>query len=63
MYNVIYINIDGVVYSGTDRANAVKAWKMAAEDYRPFEVNITTNYDIYTNTPAPQRSNLYWTCD
>lgn len=54
-FNVIYININGMVNSEVDRTNAVQAWRMVAEDYRPFEVNITTNYSVYSNTPVKNR--------
>lgn len=53
--NVIYINVDGMVYNSADRARAVLAWRMASEDFRPFNVNITTSSSVYNSTAIANR--------
>lgn len=66
----VYLDFDGEVVSGTswvngDTINAVSSgfsdeeittiWKVMTEDFRPFNLNVTTNRDVYEATPLNQR--------
>jgi len=66
---VIYLDFDGQVVSGTawnsgntvnaqastmSSANIIQIWKRISEDYRPFDVNITTD-SVRFNNAAPNK--------
>ncbi len=66
----VYLDFDGEVVSGTRWAggatiNAVPSgfsdekitniWRIMAEDFRPFNINITTNRDIFEAAPVNRR--------
>jgi len=67
---VIYLDFDGQVVSGTlwnsgttvnalpstmNSANIILIWKRISEDYRPFDVNITTDSVRFNNAPPNKR--------
>ena len=67
---VIYLDFDGQKVSGTgwnsgnlvnalpstmSSANIVVIWKRMSEDYKPFDVNITTDSMRFNNAPPNQR--------
>ena len=66
----VYLDFDGEVVSDTswvdgDTINAASSgfnddeittiWKIMTEDFRPFNLNVTTNRDVYEATPLNQR--------
>ncbi len=53
--NVVYINWSTIGSSPEAIATLVKGWRLSAEDFRPFNVNITTNVSIFNNTPVSNR--------
>lgn len=73
---VIYLDFDGHVCSGTlwNSGNTINAlpstvtnnnkiiiWKRMCEDYRPFDVNITTDSVRFNNAPANRRIRIVFT--
>src|SRR3954466_12695895 len=67
---VIYLDFDGQVVSGTswDNGNTINAqpsiassaqileiWKRVSEDYRPFDVDITTDSNSFNNAVPTKR--------
>lgn len=73
---VIYLDFDGHVCSGTlwnsgntvnalpstvSNANKVIIWKRMCEDYRPFDVNITTDSVRFNNAQANRRIRIVFT--
>ncbi len=70
---VIYLDFNGQVVSGTlwnsgntinalastiSTVNMVQVWKRVSEDFRPFDVNITTDSNCFNNAPANQRTRV-----
>ncbi len=66
----VYLDFDGEVVSNTQWAsgNTIDAqpsgfsdakiteiWRIMAEDFRPFDINITTNRSVFENTPINKR--------
>ncbi|WP_054981551.1 PPC domain-containing protein, partial [Pseudoalteromonas sp. P1-9] len=45
-------------FSDNERYLMWLAWKEMAEDYAPFDVNITTSQSVYNNTPVVNRSQI-----
>ncbi len=67
---VVYLDFDGEVVTGTRWAGGrqidaqspgfsdeqiLRIWKIMAEDFRPFNINITTKRDLYEATPRNRR--------
>jgi hypothetical protein len=67
---VIYLDFDGQVVSGTSwnsgntinasasglsNSNKIIVWKRVSEDYRPFDVNVTTEESRFNAAPANKR--------
>ncbi|MDH7448320.1 Ig-like domain-containing protein [Aquimarina sp. 2201CG14-23] len=67
---VIYLDFDGEVVSGTSWVSGgtinaaspnfsdqkiIAVWKIMAEDFRPFNLNVTTNRAIFDATPRNRR--------
>jgi hypothetical protein len=67
---VIYLDFDGQVVSGTawnsgntinaapstiSNANKIAVWKRVSEDYRPFDVNVTTDSTRFNNANPAKR--------
>ena len=48
-------DIDTNSFSATDRYNMWLAWREAAEDYAPFDINVTTSEAVYLTTPVTNR--------
>lgn len=46
------INAQGTGYSD---AKITNIWRIMAEDFRPFDINITTNRTVFDNTPINKR--------
>lgn len=42
--------------SGMSDQDKYLAWRVVAEDFAPFNINITTNETLYNNTPITQRT-------
>ncbi|MCI5168542.1 MAG: hypothetical protein D3903_21220, partial [Candidatus Electrothrix sp. GM3_4] len=42
-------------FSSTDQYNMWLAWREAAEDYAPFDINVTTSEAVYLATPVTNR--------
>ena len=73
---VIFLDFDGHVAVGTlwnsgnavnalpstaSNANKILIWKRICEDYRPFDVNVTTDSLRFNNAPANQRIRIVFT--
>lgn len=73
---VIYLDFDGQVVSGTSwnggntinalpstvsAANMRLIWQRISEDYRPFEVNVTTDSMRFNNAPSNKRIRVIFT--
>ena len=73
---VIFLDFDGHVAVGTlwnsgnavnalpstvSNANKILIWKRICEDYRPFDVNVTTDSSRFNNAPANQRIRIVFT--
>ncbi|PKV51639.1 putative secreted protein (Por secretion system target) [Aquimarina sp. MAR_2010_214] len=67
---IIYLDFDGELVSGTNwlggatinaqspnfsNEKIIKVWKIMAEDFRPFNLNVTTKRDIFDATPKHRR--------
>jgi hypothetical protein len=67
---VIFLDFDGQVVKGTSwnngntinaapstlsQANKINVWKRLSEDYRPFDINITTDSVRFNNAPPNKR--------
>ena len=67
---VIYLDFDGELVTGTSWLGGatidaqspnfsdqkiIEVWKIMAEDFRPFNLNVTTNRSIYEATPSNRR--------
>ncbi len=67
---IVYLDFDGEVVSGTrwvggaqidaqspgfSDEQIVRIWKIMAEDFRPFNINITTRRDLYEAAPRNRR--------
>lgn len=67
---VVYLDFDGETVSGTSWRNGntinaqpsglsdaeiLRAWEIMAEDFSPFDINITTNRAVYDQAPSNQR--------
>ena len=48
-------DIDSNSFSATDRYNIWLAWLEAAEDYAPFDINVTSSEAVYLATPSTNR--------
>jgi hypothetical protein len=46
---------DANSFSAADRYNMWLAWREAAEDYAPFDINVTTSEAVYLTTPVTKR--------
>ncbi len=65
--HVIYLDFDGEVVDwvngstitanswGWDNEKITEIWKIVAEDFAPFEVNVTTNRDVFDATSKTKR--------
>ncbi|MCW5589493.1 MAG: VCBS domain-containing protein [Legionellales bacterium] len=42
-------------FSASELADIINVWGRVSEDFRPFDVNITTDQSVYDNTPTSQR--------
>lgn len=66
----VYIDFDGEYVSGTywnsgnpidaaasgfSDAKITEVWEIASEDFRPFDINITTNVDVFNSYPKNRR--------
>jgi hypothetical protein len=73
---VAYLDFDGEVVSGTLWANGAtinaavgnfteadieNIFKLVSEDFRPFNINVTTNATVYNNAPANRRIRCIFT--
>ncbi len=73
---VILLDFDGQYVSGTywnggnpidalpsvlSENEIIEVWKLVSEDYRPFNLNITTNESIYQAAPADKRMRCIFT--
>lgn len=57
-------NIDGPVYCGPSNLNAAQATEIfnrIAEDYRPFNLNVTTDSSVYEAAPVDRRMRIVFT--
>ncbi|PKV51638.1 putative secreted protein (Por secretion system target) [Aquimarina sp. MAR_2010_214] len=67
---IIYLDFDGEVVSGTSwlsgatinaqspnfsNEKIIKVWKIMAEDFRPFNLNVTTRRDLFDAAPKNRR--------
>ena len=67
--NVIFLDIDTVgnntgrkpISFTTNLRHLVSTWQMAAEDFRPFDVNVTYSRSVYLNTPTAQKVRYFLT--
>ncbi len=74
--NVLYLDFDGyslpagTVWSdvavdakpaGYSNAQIFMAWSIIAEDYSPFNVNVTTSETVFNNTPTNKKMRLVYT--
>ena len=57
VWNANYTNGDSIeaAASGLDTDEMERIWKEVSEDYRPFEVNVSTNRAVYDATPVGDR--------
>ncbi|SHI48826.1 PKD domain-containing protein [Aquimarina spongiae] len=73
---IIYLDFDGEVVTGTrwvggDTINAeaanftdqqiIEIWKLMAEDFRPFNLNVTTRRDLFDASPINRRMMVIFT--
>ena len=49
--------------SGMSDAAVQEAWELISEDFRPFNVNITTNESVYNSYPVGSRQRCVFTTD
>lgn len=47
--------------STLSEAQMTEAWKVMAEDYRPFQINVTTSLAVYNAAPAARRMRVIFT--
>ncbi len=55
------INAAALNWATQNPQNITNAWKMVAEDYSPYQVNVTTIRSVYDNAPKNQRMMCIYT--
>ncbi|WP_462159437.1 DUF4214 domain-containing protein [Pseudoalteromonas sp. GB56] len=57
-YDPYDIDSDTASFSNEELYRMWLAWKEAAEDYAPFDLNVTTSQEVYDATPIANRSQI-----